>query len=241
MLDLQRLHGISLDLDDTLWPVWPAIGRAEQVLLAWLGEHAPRTRAMFPTTQSLRALRQAVERERPDLGHDLSGLRRESIRLALARAGEDPALAEAAFDAFFAERQNVELFDDVHAALAALSARLPIVALSNGNADVHRTGIGAYFKGAIHAREFGVGKPDVRIFEAAARALGLGVGQVLHIGDDPLLDVQGAHDAGMQTVWVNRGGQAWALDVAPTLEVATLADLVQALRPLLDEDAGLNG
>lgn len=233
MLDLQNIQGISLDLDDTLWPVWPAIGRAEEVLHRWLRQHAPRTARAFGSPQALRELRLAVERERPDLQHDLSGLRRESIRLAMARAGDDTALADAAFEVFFEERQKVELFGDVHQVLAALSARLPIVALSNGNASVHRTGIGQYFKDAVHAREFGVGKPDRRIFEAAARAIGLQAPQVLHIGDDPLLDVKGAHDAGMQTVWVNRTGKEWALEIAPSLEVAALATVVEVLRPLL--------
>lgn len=233
MLDLQKIQGISLDLDDTLWPVWPAIGRAEQVLLQWLQRHAPRTAAAYDSPQALRELRLAVERDRPDLQHDLSGLRRESIRLALTRVGDDPALAEPAFALFFEERQNVELYDDVHAALGTLAAHLPIVALSNGNANVHRTGVGAYFKGAIHAREFGVGKPDRRIFEAAADTLQVPAAAVLHIGDDPLLDVKGAHDAGMQTVWVNRDGKAWALDLAPGLEVSTLATVVEALAPRL--------
>ncbi|KAF1018444.1 MAG: 5-amino-6-(5-phospho-D-ribitylamino)uracil phosphatase YigB [Paracidovorax wautersii] len=233
MLDLQKIQGISLDLDDTLWPVWPAIGRAEQVLLQWLQQHAPRTAAAYDSPQALRELRLAVERERPDLHHDLSGLRRESIRLALTRAGDDPALAEPAFTVFFDERQNVELFDDVHEVLGQLAAHLPIVALSNGNANVHRTGIGQYFRGAIHAREFGVGKPDRRIFEAAADALQVPVAAVLHIGDDPLLDVKGAHEAGMQTVWINRTGKAWALDFAPSLEVTALATVVKALAPRL--------
>ncbi|TSH98327.1 HAD-IA family hydrolase [Verticiella sediminum] len=238
MLDLSAIRGISLDLDDTLWPVWPTIGRAEQVLHDWLREHAARTAAAYPIPQALRELRLAVERDRPDLQHDLSGLRRESIRLAMARAGDDPELADTAFAVFFEERQNVELFDDVHQVLAALSARLPIVALTNGNADVHRTGIGQYFQGALHAREFGVGKPDRRIFEAAADLLGLPVGAVLHIGDDPVLDVKGAHEAGMQTVWVNRSGKEWGLDFAPGLEVTALATLPDALRASVADAMG---
>ena len=40
-----RIRAISIDLDDTLWPVWPAISRAEQVLLDWLHTHAPATAA----------------------------------------------------------------------------------------------------------------------------------------------------------------------------------------------------
>jgi hypothetical protein len=50
-------------------------------------------------------------------------VRRESIRLALYRAGENPLLADTAFEVFFAERQRVELFDDVLPALAFLAQR----------------------------------------------------------------------------------------------------------------------
>ena len=43
MLNLQTIKAISLDLDDTLWPVWPTIRRAEQVLQDWLRPQAPRS------------------------------------------------------------------------------------------------------------------------------------------------------------------------------------------------------
>ena len=46
MLDLSRIRAITLDLDDTLWPVWPTIHRAEQVLSDWLMQHAPATAAL---------------------------------------------------------------------------------------------------------------------------------------------------------------------------------------------------
>jgi FMN hydrolase / 5-amino-6-(5-phospho-D-ribitylamino)uracil phosphatase len=63
---------------------------------------------------------------------------------------------------------RVELYDDVRPALAFLAARFPTVALTNGNADVHRVGLGEFFVGSFSAQAFGVGKPDVRIFHAAA-------------------------------------------------------------------------
>src|SRR5690242_8112293 len=101
MLNLKQIKAISLDLDDTLWPVWPIIDRAEQVLHEWLASNAPLTAAMYASPQALRAIRDAVGRERPDLAHDMTALRRESIRLALSNAGEDPQLAEEAFEVFF--------------------------------------------------------------------------------------------------------------------------------------------
>jgi len=223
VLDPARVKALSLDLDDTLWPIWPTIARAEQALADWLAQHAPATAALGADRQTLRAVREQVGRERPDLAHDLSALRRESIRGLLRRAGDDPALAEPAFEVFFAERQRVELFEDALPALERLSARYPLVALSNGNADVHRVGIGAHFTAAISAREFGVGKPDPRIFHAAALAAGVAPGEVLHIGDDAHLDGVGALNAGLQMAWVNRQGHPW--DHAPLQPHITLCDL----------------
>lgn len=215
LLDVARIRAITLDLDDTLWPIWPTIARAEAVLLNWLQLHAPATAALFADTAALRALRNQMVELRPDLLHDLSGLRRESIRMALTQAGDEPALAEPAFDVFFAERQRVELFADVHESLAFLAARYPLVAVSNGNADVHRIGIGHYFQASISATVFGVPKPDARIFHAAASAAAVQPHEVLHVGDDAMLDAYGALAAGMQAVWLNTPGHPWPHDDTP--------------------------
>jgi putative hydrolase of the HAD superfamily len=229
MLHTSHIKAISLDLDDTLWPVWPAIERAEATLLQWLADHAPATGARYPTTLALRAVRGQLEAERPDLLHDLSALRRESIRLALRHAGDDPALAEHAFEVFFAARQRVDFYPDALPALARLASRYPLVALSNGNADVHRVGVGQFFHAAISAREFGVGKPDPRIFHAAAVAAQVAPHEVLHVGDDPLMDVLGAVSAGMQSVWVNRAGNGWDHPIQPHLHVVELGALCASL------------
>lgn len=207
-LDLARIRAITLDLDDTLWPVWPTIERAEQVLLAWLHRHAPRTAALVADRASAQAARAAVRAAHAERLHDLAFLRRELIRHQLREAGDDPQWADTAFEAFHAERQRVDLFDDALPALRALSARYPLVALTNGSADVARIGIAAYFQAAVSAREVGVGKPDARVFLAGAAAAGCPPEQVLHVGDDPALDVAGALAAGMQTVWVDRKGEA---------------------------------
>ncbi|WP_066271845.1 HAD family hydrolase [Hydrogenophaga palleronii] len=229
-LDVARIRAITIDLDDTLWPIWPIIARAEASLSTWLATHAPATAAQWGDPVALREVRNQMHTLRPDLAHDLSALRRESIRLVLQRAGDDPALAEAAFDVFFAERQRVELFEDALPTLEWLAQRYPVIALSNGNADVHRVGIGEHFKGALSAQLFGVGKPDPRIFHAAAEAAGVRAHEVLHIGDDAQLDVVGALGAGMQAAWLNRSGDAWEL--APLQPHTTVADLHTLRRQL---------
>ncbi len=229
-LDVDRIRAITLDLDDTLWPIWPTIARAESVLQGWLADHAPATATLCRDKATLRDVRNQMHTVRPDLAHDMSALRRESIRLLLQRAGDDPALAEPAFEVFFAERQRVELFEDALPALEFLSSRFPVVAVSNGNADVRRVGLGAFFRASLSAREFGVGKPDARIFHAAAQAVDVDAAQVLHIGDDAHLDGVGALNAGMQLAWVNRGAQAW--EHAPLVPHITVSELLALCRAL---------
>ena len=225
-----QIRAISLDLDDTLWPIWPTIARAEKVLAAWFVEHAPATSQAFPDAKSLRTIREQVEADRPDLRHDLSALRRESIRAALVQCGDDPALADTAFDLFFEERQRVDLFADARETLEFLASRFPVVAISNGNADLSKIGINQYFKAAFSAREFGIAKPDARIFHAAAQAAGHASKAVLHVGDDALLDVEGALGAGMQTAWLNWESKEWPLSVQPHVTVSSLTQLCQLLR-----------
>ncbi len=230
MLDIARIKAISLDLDDTLWPIAPTIRRAEQVLANWLTQHAPATAALLADPQARVAVREHVLQTQPDISHNLSAVRLESIRTALQRAQEDGDLAEPAFDVFFAERMRVELFDDVLPALDLLAARFPIVALSNGNAHVERVGLGSFFVHSISASEYGVAKPDPRIFRAAADKVGVDCSQVLHVGDDAALDVLGALAAGMQTVWVNRAQHLWRhSEQQPHHTVETLTELVAAL------------
>ncbi len=229
MLDITRIRAVSIDLDDTLWPIWPTIERAERALQEWLGEHAPNTAKLVASVETRQAIRARLDQDRPDLRHDFSALRRESIRIALGRGEEDPALADAAFDVFFAARQRVDLFDDALATLDYLSGRYPLIALSNGNADVGRVGIGRYFHASVASRDFGFAKPDRRLFEEAAKAAGVACAHVLHIGDDPALDALGALEAGMQAAWLNRAGKSWAHAQKPQIEVADLSALCAAM------------
>lgn len=227
MLNLKIIQAITIDLDDTLWPVWPAIQRAEIALDSWLSQHAPMTAALFANATVRDEIRSYIVKTRPELKHNLSAVRREAIRTTLYRAKENPLLAEAAFEVFYAERNRVNLFDDAILALEFLSNRFPMVALSNGNADIERIGIKPYFRASISAQAFGVGKPDARIFHAAAGAVDVSPANVLHIGDDAGLDVLGALNAGMQTAWLNRDENSWDHLEAPHITVTSLTQLCE--------------
>ena len=57
---------------------------------------------------------------------------------------------------------------------------------------------------SVDAASMGCAKPDPRIFARACELAGVRAHQVLHVGDDPHLDVRGAQAAGLQAVWLRR-------------------------------------
>lgn len=231
MLIPHRIRAITLDLDDTLWPIWPTIERAENLLQQWLAIHAPRAAALNASGHVMREIRAEMNTRRPDLAHDVGALRLEAIRALMDRAQEPAGLAEPAFEVFLAGRHEVQFFPDVLPALGFLAARYPLFSLTNGNADLARVGLAPYFVGGVSARDLGIGKPDPRIFLAAAQALGVQPQEVLHVGDDTVLDILGAQGVGMQTAWANRKEALWPHEgQAPHLEFANFSELCDALR-----------
>ena len=232
-----RIRAITLDLDDTLWPFAPIGVRIEQVLDDWLRRHSPRTAERFPVVE-MRALRERVFETHPHLMHDMSALRRLTLEHAFREAGEDPALAGPAYAVFYAERNRVECYPDAVAALARISAKLPVAALSNGNADLTAIGLDHHFAFQLGSSEHGAAKPDPSIFLAACERLGCAPENVLHVGDHIEMDVLGAARAGLRTAWVHRDDARerhphWPHeDIAPDLivnDLAALADLLDAM------------
>ncbi len=225
-----RVDAITLDLDDTLWPFAPIGARIERTLHDWFLARSPRTAERFPIP-AMRELREHVLAEHPQHAHDLGLLRRLSIERALAESGGDPALAADAHALFLAERNRVDFHPEVPEALRELAALRPLAALSNGNADLERIGIGHLFRFRLAAKEFGRAKPDAAIFLAACERLGAEPARVLHVGDHPEQDALGARRAGLRCAWINRDGAPWPFaDAKPDLEFTDLAALVAWLR-----------
>ena len=224
------IRAVTLDLDDTLWPVLPALIEAEQCVDRWLKEHHPDVASAWPI-EAMRDLREKIAEENAHLSHDFSEQRRLTIRHAFASCGNHDAPVDELWRIYFAARNNVELFPDSLHALERIAERMPIVSISNGNADLEVIGLHHLFHTRLNAAGVGVAKPDARIFLAAAEALGIDPADILHVGDDPLLDVVGAKQAGLRTVWLNRTGEAWTHGPAPDLEfpdMTALADWIDA-------------
>ena len=236
---------ISFDLDDTLWPVAPVIEAAERTLFAWLETRHPQA-VHGHSIESMRALRARIAEQFPERRHDLTFLRRRALAAQFSAAGFGAAgagtagpgtadadaggfepLVDEAFEVFLAERNRVELYADVMPSLARLRARYRLFALSNGNADLKRCGIGDFFDGHVTAIAAGAAKPDAQIFAQLERMAGVSAAEVMHVGDDPLADVVGATRAGMQAVWLNRDARPWPAQFSPPARtISTLAEIM---------------
>ena len=217
---------LSFDLDDTLWPVEPVMIAAEGAMLSWLNDQHPEI-MRGQTPQDWRALRMKLAQRFPERSHDMTFLRHRALTEMFAAAGRPIAHADEAFEIFYAERNRVKLYDEVAASLTRLSKRYRLFALSNGNADLQRCGIAHWFEGHITAISAGAAKPDARIFIRLLDEAGVEAAQVLHIGDDPHLDVIGAARAGMQTAWLNRDAKTWPAHLPPPARtISTLAEII---------------
>jgi FMN hydrolase / 5-amino-6-(5-phospho-D-ribitylamino)uracil phosphatase len=217
---------ISFDLDDTLWPVAPVIAAAESALHDWLNDRYPR--AMHGhNVNTLRALRAKIAAQFPEQSHDLTFLRRRALAAQFRSAGYAESACDEALEIFLTARNRVEFFDDVRPTLERLRSRYKLFALSNGNADIERCGLGALFDGHVTAIAAGAAKPDARIFAVLRERAGVPAEEILHVGDDPITDIVGARQAGMQTAWLNRDARSWPVTLAPPERtIVTLAEIL---------------
>lgn len=220
-------RAILFDLDDTLWPIGPVIARAEQLVHAWLATNAPRVAARF-SIEELRAARMALLQQQPAYHLDLGALRRAGLLAAFAQAGEDAAAVDDAMAVYYQARNTVELYDDVLPALADIGALALVGTISNGNADLQTIGLAHHFQFSLSAGAHGSAKPDPAIFLAACAALKVAPHDAVYVGDDILLDVQGAQRAGLRAVWLNRTGSMRHLEhgVTPDAICRDMAELV---------------
>lgn len=228
-LNRAAIRAICFDLDDTLWDFMPVIQRAERILREHLGAHHPALLARMTADWMVTTRARMLERH-PEMRHDFTFLRRQGLRELAQECGEPEQVADLAFEVFFAERNRLEPFDDVIPSLQRLKPHFRLATLSNGNADLSVIGLASYFDASVAAREAGALKPAAVVYTRVLERLGMRAHEVLHVGDDPLLDVHGPRQFGMPTVWVDRRGGAWP-DALPPPDhrVASLSELADWL------------
>lgn len=132
----------------------------------------------------------------------------------LTEAGLDASktndVVEHASELLFGKDSEVfELYDDVLPCLDALrAAGMRMAIISNWDNSLHRTvamfGLTEYFEIVVASLEEGVEKPDPLLFHISLERLGIKPEDALHVGDNPIDDWQGAKNAGMRGIVIDR-------------------------------------
>jgi len=91
-----------------------------------------------------------------------------------------------------------------------------------------RSGLLASMKVLTFSDECGIRKPDPEIFRLTLRQIGVAPEDAVHVGDDPILDVEGARAAGMAVIQLAPGGRATA-PVKPDAVISELHEVPAAL------------
>lgn len=228
---LRPVAAMTFDLDDTLYDNHPVIKRTALESHASLQAYHPALAEY--TAEQYQQVRNRLLAAEPEIYHDVSEWRRRAVEQSMLDVGLDAAQAKNGSRevmAVFAHwRSQIEITDETHAVLATLASRIPLVAVTNGNAEPHLCGLDKYFRFILRAGPDGRAKPYQDMFHSAAQRLNLPPERILHVGDDLTTDVAGAVRYGMQACWINlREGNLMQIEdtrLLPTVEISQLASL----------------
>ncbi len=204
---MRAVRAITFDVGGTLLAPWPSVGHAYAEVARHRGHNN-----LDPEEINRRFL--AAWQARPA---DFDYSRAAWARLVGVVLQPHPALAAdadyfARLYEYFAGPEPWRVDPEAWPVLAELRRRgFRLGVLSNWDERLRpllgRLGLAAHFDWLGVSAEWGVHKPDPRLFHRAARALGAAPGELLHVGDSWTEDVAGARAAGALAVWLNRRGE----------------------------------
>ncbi|EDP57431.1 5-amino-6-(5-phospho-D-ribitylamino)uracil phosphatase YigB [Vibrio sp. AND4] len=232
---IASVQAMTFDLDDTLYDNYPVIIRMEHELLSWLKHHHPAV-AHLDKADWLALKLSAVQRQ-PELKSDVTLWRLAQLKLAFSQVGyhddDSHAAAQAAVDVALDWRNRFELPQQSLDVLAELGQNIPLVAITNGNVDLDKSGLTPYFQQVLKAGPDGSAKPSPEMFRKAQQFLDLPSERILHVGDHLVTDVQGAKRSGFAACWLNVKNKN-IINLAkttslPDIEIDNLQSLIKLL------------
>ena len=232
---LQAIKAISFDLDDTLYPNAPIVQRAE----AWLQLHL---RSGYPHLRHLDnsdwlQLKRKQAWLQPALRHDVTAMRHACLTALFVEHGYADAdahrIVAAIMREFIAVRSDFQVPASNLAVLTLLAAKVPLVALTNGNVDTAKIGLDDYFQSVIQAGNGLRSKPHGDMFDLAVQRLGIPARHILHVGDHLRSDVAGARLNGYMAAWFNVDQESVIssrhCSHLPDIEISHLDELITLL------------
>ncbi|MGH7357094.1 MAG: HAD family hydrolase [Candidatus Rokuibacteriota bacterium] len=208
------MRAVLFDLDDTLLDYSSGVDRCWETAFRTAAPPGLDAAALLPVlAETRRWFWSEPERHRAERVDMLRAWTRIAAH-TLERAGRADARAAAQVaEAFAASRRaTMRLFPDARACLERLRRRDVALALvTNGDArqqrdKIERHGLASFFQAIVIEGEFGRGKPDAAVYEAALRALGRRADEACMVGDNLEWDVAGPQRLGLTGVWIDRAG-----------------------------------
>jgi REG-2-like HAD superfamily hydrolase len=143
------------------------------------------------------------------------GFWRSFVQEVLTRVGGGP-LPEGLLDDLvehFARPESWSLYPEVLEVLSALRERgLKLLVVSNWDSNLpallDRLDLTRHFDGVVVSALVGASKPAREIFDTALSLAGVAAHEALHVGDSPSEDYEGARNAGLPALLLDRAGVA---------------------------------
>jgi putative hydrolase of the HAD superfamily len=227
---LTGIRAVSFDADGTLWDFESVMRQSLGYALQELERLKPRAAGVLDIDRMIEIRDGVAEGLRGEVS-DLERIRFEAFRQTLREVGNrDDALAEHLTKVYLKHRfGDIEPFDDVLPTLTVLRKGFKLGVISNGNSHPERCGLKDIFRFVVLSQDYGVEKPDERIFKIALEEAGCSRLELLHVGDSLENDVGGAIDSGIRGVWLNRDRRRNDTDVSPDHEISSLIELLEIL------------
>ncbi len=225
MPSAQEILAVTFDVGGTLIEPWPSVGHVYAEVAAQHGH------ADLDVVQLNRRFA-AAWKARPGFDHaveDWAAIVDETFAGLVSKKPSKtffPGLYQR-----FSQASAWRIFDDVLPTLTALKERgVRIGVISNWDDRLRpllkSLDLAGCFEAIVVSCEVGASKPAPAPFHAAATAFKLRPGQILHVGDSPEMDVEGARAVGFRAVQIVRGGDA--VSAGQTKSLRELVALVSA-------------
>jgi putative hydrolase of the HAD superfamily len=209
------IKAVLFDLDETLLT-------REAAIRAFIGDQYDRHRAALAGIERERFIARFLALE--DGGHVPKTTVYPELAAELGIAGISPAALLADYQRVYP--RFVTLSADAREALLGLRERgLATGIITNGssllqNGKIDATGLRPLLDTVLISEEEGVAKPEPAIFERALIRLGIPAAEAVFVGDNPLVDVVGASDAGLVAVWYHSSTE-WPENLPPAAYAIT--------------------
>ena len=233
---MNRLKAVFFDIDDTLY----STSRFSQLARQNAVRAMIATGLRMDEGECMRELVEVISEFSSNYEHHF-----EKLLLRLDEAayrGVNPAVLVASAVKAYHDTKFEQLvpFPDVSGALEELNKtdlRLGIITMGPQVKQAEkllRLGLIHYFdpEAIFISDQIGIGKPNVKLYMKACRAVGAWPVEAMYVGDNPPNDVDPPNRLGMSTVLVRREGKYAGVEGAskPDYEIRSFSELVEILR-----------